>query len=132
MIDVLGTMYEIICCDSCLMEDDNIGECDRYNKIIRINQEYFSQKNVNINAKFKTMRHEIIHAFLHEAGLDCYSEDEILVDALAVLIPKIMLCCKLAEDEVSFHRGTNDMPAEVIEEIDKVFADDKREVKTDE
>lgn len=56
MIDVLGTMYEIICCDSCLMKDaDNIGECDRYNKIIRINQEYFSQKNVNINAKIKTM-----------------------------------------------------------------------------
>ena len=106
MIDVLGTMYDIICCDSCLMEDaDNIGECDRYNKKIRINQDYFSQKNVNINAKFKTMRHEIIHAFLHEAGLDCYSEDEILVDALAVLIPKIMLCSKLAEDEVGFHRG---------------------------
>jgi len=106
MFDILGTAYDIVCCSSSAMEDaDNIGECDRYTKVIRINQDYFNQKDVKIGAKYKTMRHEIIHAFLHEAGLDCYSEDEILVDALAVLIPKIMLCSKIVEDEVVTHRN---------------------------
>ena len=37
----------------------------------------------------KTVRHELFHAIFHEAGLDCYAEDEVLVDALAILFPKI-------------------------------------------
>lgn len=97
-INVLGTYYEIFFVSENSMEDrDNIGECDRYSKAIRINEDYFKQDNVKIGAKRKTVRHEIIHAFLHEAGLDCYAEDEILVDALAILMPKMAMCFKEVE-----------------------------------
>lgn len=109
MINILGTGYELIIDGKEQMQDeDNYGECDRYTKVIRINKDAFEGENLTKNIKGvidKTIRHELFHAIFHEAGLDCYAEDEILVDALAVLIPKIMLCCKLAEDEVGFHRG---------------------------
>jgi len=37
----------------------------------------------------KVIRHEIVHAFFHESGLNDYCHDEQLVDWLAVQIPKI-------------------------------------------
>lgn len=93
MISILGTDYEIIECDETQMQDkDNEGECDRYAKIIRINSDAFVGENLTRNIKGaidKTIRHELFHAILHEAGLDCYAEDETLVDALAILYPKI-------------------------------------------
>ena len=83
--------YELIIDGEEQMQDsDNYGECDRYTKTIKINKEYFASEDAEYSAILKTERHEIIHAFLHEAGLDCYSEDETLVDALAVLIPKMV------------------------------------------
>lgn len=38
----------------------------------------------------KVKRHEIIHAYFHEAGLSDYCHDEQLVDWLALQIPKII------------------------------------------
>lgn len=97
-INVLGTYYELFFVSENSMDDkDNLGECDRYTKDIRINQSYFEQSGVDKRAMIKTIRHEIIHAFFHEAGLDCYSEDEILVDALAILMPKMAMCIKEGE-----------------------------------
>lgn len=90
-IDILGTEYDLLYCRENEMKDsDNCGECNRYTKTIKINKEYFASEDAEYSAILKTERHEIIHAFLHEAGLDCYSEDETLVDALAVLIPKMV------------------------------------------
>jgi len=37
----------------------------------------------------KVIRHEIIHAFFHEAGLTTYTNDEVLVDWLALQICKM-------------------------------------------
>ena len=89
-LNILGTDYEFCMCSSKEMSDsDNLGECNRYTKTIKINDGYFLREGVEYEAEIKTIRHEIIHAIFHEAGLDCYAEDEILVDALAVLIPKI-------------------------------------------
>lgn len=42
----------------------------------------------------KVVRHEIMHAFFHEAGLRDYCNDEILVEWLALQIPKI---CKVMQ-----------------------------------
>lgn len=93
MISILGTDYKIIECDEAQMQDkDNDGECDRYTKTIRINSDAFVGENLTQDikgAKSKVIRHELFHAIFHEAGLDCYAEDEILVDALAILYPKI-------------------------------------------
>lgn len=37
----------------------------------------------------EVVRHEAIHAFFHESGLDGYSADEQLVDWLAMQFPKM-------------------------------------------
>ena len=37
----------------------------------------------------KVLRHEIVHAFFHEAGLNDYCHDEQLVDWIALQIPKM-------------------------------------------
>ena len=90
-IDILGTEYDLLYCrENEMKNEDNCGECNRYTKTIKINKEYFESEDAEDSAILKTERHEIIHAFFHEAGLDCYSEDEFLVDALAVLIPKMV------------------------------------------
>lgn len=101
-IDILGTEYKVIICGNKEMQDeDNYGECDRYMKTIKINRDAFEDEGLTNNIKGvmeKTLRHELIHAIFHEAGLDCYAEDELLVDALAILYPKIN---KIMELEVN-------------------------------
>ena len=93
MINILGTEYIVRLCEESQMQDkDNYGECDRYSKVIKINADAFEGENLTNDIEGvvdKTIRHEILHAIFHEAGLDCYAEDEILVDALAILYPKI-------------------------------------------
>lgn len=90
---ILGTPYEVKMVNSeSMFNKENAGECDRYDKHIYINKDVFEGEDVTDNKTeylCQIIRHEAIHAALHEAGLDCYSEDEVLVDALAVLIPKI-------------------------------------------
>lgn len=38
----------------------------------------------------KALRHEIIHAFFHEAGLGRYCNDEVIVDFIAIQFPKLL------------------------------------------
>jgi len=38
----------------------------------------------------KVLRHEVVHAYFHESGLTGYCQDEVLVDWLAVQLPKIV------------------------------------------
>ena len=103
MINILGTGYEVIVDGEDQMQDkDNYGECDRYTKVIRINRDAFEGENLTRNIKGvidKTIRHELFHAIFHEAGLDCYAEDEILVDALAILYPKIVKIMEVTAGE---------------------------------
>lgn len=106
MINILGTGYELIIDGKEQMQDEeNYGECDRYTKAIRINKDAFEGENLTKNIQGvidKTIRHELFHAIFHEAGLDCYAEDELLVDALAILYPKINKIMELgvnADDE---------------------------------
>ena len=50
--------------------------------------------------RFKeTMRHEIIHAFLHESGLENYCDDEVLVDWLAKQWNKISIAFQEALED---------------------------------
>ena len=45
----------------------------------------------------KVMRHEIVHAFLSESGLDNYSSDEVLVQWMAAQLPKMFETMKECE-----------------------------------
>ena len=90
IISVLGEDYSILYDDD--TDTDTYGICERYSKEIIIYEKAFTGadtcKCVDM-AKEKTLRHELLHAIFHEAGLDEYSEDETLVDCLAILYPKI-------------------------------------------
>ena len=93
-IDVLGTVYKIIPKE--LKNADIDGYTDNTSKeiVIRID-------NANNVGDFdflqkKQLRHEIIHAFLSESGLQCnwqhteqFGHDETTVDWFAIQSPKI-------------------------------------------
>ena len=97
---ILGTKYEIVRKkredDPKLVEND--GYCDPTSKIIVIVDGYTPDiNNVSDLSVYdnNVLRHEIIHAFLHESGLRNYSADETLVDWLAVQFPKCSLRLKM-------------------------------------
>lgn len=97
VINVLGQEYEIQfkngkeCPKLELLQAHGIAEL--YDKKLIIDAEMNSKTGKefdNFNEfENKVVRHEIMHAFFHEAGLRDYCEDETLVDWLALQIPKI-------------------------------------------
>ena len=97
-VNVLGTVYRIKYVTSL---DGRGGETDFYTKEIRI-----SEQN-DIPAEYKTdnlkemqrhvLRHELIHAFLFESGMDqssaaheAWAVNEEMIDWMAIQMPKIM------------------------------------------
>ena len=94
LINVLGTNYRIILKE--LKNADIDGFTDNTAKEIVIRTD-----NVNNVGDFdflqkKQLRHEIIHAFLSESGLQCnwqhmeqFGQDETTVDWFAIQSPKI-------------------------------------------
>ena len=96
IVNVLGTEYEIQESEETykrLITTQNTGECDMYEKVISISPQEFiandSRENVRHAIYNICMRHEILHAFFHEAGVDNYSADETLVDFIAMQFPKM-------------------------------------------
>lgn len=97
-VNVLGTVYRIKYVTSL---DGRGGETDFYTKEIRI-----SEQN-DIPAEYKTdnlkemqrhvLRHELIHVFLFESGMDqssaaheAWAVNEEMIDWMAIQMPKIM------------------------------------------
>lgn len=68
-VDILGTQYKI---KRKKLKDANVdGWCDNTSKLIIIRKDnYNNVGNFEYLVK-KQLRHEIIHAFLYESGLDC-------------------------------------------------------------
>jgi hypothetical protein len=94
-VNILGTEYEIGS-----LEDTNQGQmCDgimqEYAKRILIkpkdkmlseqDSEEDKQKRFN-----EVLRHEIMHCYFTESGLNAYSDDEVLIDWFAKQCPKIL------------------------------------------
>ena len=97
MIDILGTKYKLK--ENCKIEDykaleNNEAYTDSTIKEIIIS-EYSKDDNCVKDLDFhikKVKRHEIIHAFLYESGLDCntdWATNEEIVDWIAMQFPKI-------------------------------------------
>lgn len=97
-INVLGTDYEVILNakkeDYPVLEESD-GYCEFMMKEIVIGE--MNQKDTSAEAleyyQQKVIRHEIIHAFMYESGLDVCSEwgrDETLVDWIAIQSPKMI------------------------------------------
>lgn len=106
-IDILGTEYRIethkVSEDSYMEGKGLAGYCEEENKLIVVadmsEEKYFvgmDEKAQEIYRK-KTLRHEIMHAFLNESGLSdssnrfdgAWAKNEEMVDWLAIQAPKI-------------------------------------------
>jgi len=102
VINVLGQDYELL-----YVEDNNEklakananGQTEAYSKKILVRQIKETGNTCEKLEDFtnKIVRHEMIHAFLFEAGQVEYFDDEKLVDTLAYLIPKMAKCMKEAD-----------------------------------
>ena len=98
IINILGTDYEIIM-DVSENNDTRLKMADAYcdftTKQIKVSpiepdENTFNKLEVY---KQKVIRHEIVHAFMYESGLDNNSEwgrDETLIDWIAIQLPKLM------------------------------------------
>ena len=100
IVDILGTKY-VIKLDDSLKDTGADGMCKTYSKEIL----YKDAKDMLCSddpqelkeERWKeVIRHELIHAFFHEAGLEHYGEDEVLVDWIAYQLPKILLAIEQA------------------------------------
>lgn len=106
-IDILGTEYRIeihkVSEDSYMEKKGLAGYCEEENKLIVVadmsEEKYFvgmDEKAQEIYRK-KTLRHEIMHAFLNKSGLSdssnrfdgAWAKNEEMVDWLAIQTPKI-------------------------------------------
>ena len=104
-IDILGTEYTVEYVD--IESDEKLeemeGYTDLYNKTIIVGKieqrEYFKNEPAEKIKKIKNkiLRHEIIHAFLFESGLDsnsnksyAWADNEEMVDWFAIQSPKIL------------------------------------------
>ncbi len=95
-ISILGTKYTVSQSNAWFdaLLEENQGYCDNTRKKIVINElrpEPGSNVDVALVQK-RVLRHEIIHAFLFESGLDENSDwgtDETLVDWIALQFPKL-------------------------------------------
>lgn len=71
--------------------DENLADCCGYvnkpDKVIVINSELCSEEQT------ATLRHELLHAFFHECGLERYCNDELLIEFLEIQLPKIFALC---------------------------------------
>lgn len=97
-VTVLGTEYQIIrnatVSEYPILESQADGFCDFSTKKIVISEmkpDDYSMKNLEIYEE-KVIRHELVHAFMYESGLDVNSEwgrDETLIDWIAIQFPKM-------------------------------------------
>lgn len=93
-VNVLGTEYTI---EPRNLKDENYdGFTDNTNKLIVIRSDNQNEVGDFDFLQKKQLRHEIIHAFLSESGLQCnwqhmeqFGHDETTVDWFAIQSPKI-------------------------------------------
>ena len=99
-INILGTDYTIEYRhekDDVRLEDCN-GYCETYSKklIVKIYEDDVQNCEKIELLSDKTLRHEVIHAFLYESGLSVSSEwatNETIVDWIALQLPKMIGVC---------------------------------------
>ena len=93
-VNVLGTEYDIITDDSLVLRNCD-GECRSYSKEIRIRKVddmlcADDATETKENRYNEVMRHELVHAFFDESGLDDYGSNEQLVTWIASQFPKML------------------------------------------
>ena len=96
-VNVLGTEYNLI--ESNEANDERLkgkdGYCDTTTKECVVDEMQGTGPDMKKNLqeyKKAVKRHELIHAFLHESGLDIcsWAENEEMVDWIAIQFPKML------------------------------------------
>ncbi len=96
-IDILGTEYTLIEADenedAVLLGKD--GYCDTSVKLCVVDRMQVADANAKhdlLGYKKSCIRHELIHAFLYESGLDVcsFGQNEEMVDWIAIQFPKLL------------------------------------------
>ena len=106
-VNILGTEYELVKIPQS-QDGENLKNADGYcdSSIHRIVVDDMSENEEKPCAKKdlktygdKVTRHEIIHAFLEESGIqgECQWNTEEMVDWIAIQLPKICEACKSVE-----------------------------------
>lgn len=113
-INILGTKYKIVTRkiseDETLKKNNWAGYCGEEEKIIIVadvcEEQYFSDMSESEKESFKkkTLRHEIVHAFLNESGLSAnastpagaWAKHEEMIDWIAIQFPKMHKAFKKA------------------------------------
>ncbi len=100
-IEILGTVYQLLVDTDGMDQQNADGVCRCYAKKIQVRPpEKMLCQDDDLEAKNsryrEVLRHELIHAMLFEAGLGDYYDDEVLVDWLAKLFPRML---ELFEEE---------------------------------
>lgn len=97
IINILGTEYNLVkkTADEYqkLKLADASGLFEAYSKEIIISKDIYSNTGTEYEKlnlfENKVIRHEIIHAFFYESGLQNYCDDEKLVDFIAIQFKKM-------------------------------------------
>lgn len=93
-VNILGTEYKIETYPY-NEDDDHDGYIDTSTKTIYITafDEKIPDQKENLKEVFnRILRHEIVHAFLYESGLDVsayWSQNEEMIDWIALQLPKL-------------------------------------------
>ncbi len=93
-IEILGTVYQFVVEDEELEQKNLDGVCLCYAKKIQVRPaekmlgSYDTMEEKQSRYR-EVVRHELVHAFFFESGLESYSDDEVLVDWLAKMAPKM-------------------------------------------
>lgn len=93
-VNILGTEYQILLKE--LKDADVDGYTDNTDCSIVIRSDNYNKVGNFARLQKKQLRHEIIHAFMSESGLQCnwqhleqFGHDETTVDWFAIQSPKI-------------------------------------------
>lgn len=102
-VNVLGTEYDVELVDGqdeAIKELNCAGYTDKTTKEIKVklfkNESFADEENPKVNTN-NTLRHELIHAFLYECGINHGTQfhNEECVDFFAIQFPKL---AKMFED----------------------------------
>lgn len=102
-VDVLGCVYNIVMIDKEYKNpperlEEESAFVDVINKVICIDRRDEGNGDIGDPSEFEfLMRHELAHAFLYESGLEEYSNDETLVNWIAIQSYKIFKCFEKLE-----------------------------------
>ncbi len=132
-IDILGTEYTVerIERNDYLIKNDVDAYVDFSTKTIIIDKQEPLENGIRGWSTYRLFMHEVIHAYFFEAGHTKYTQDENLIEALVVLIPKLVheLCENTLKELVNYtksvHGGEPKPSPPFISKLGNIGIDDK-------